>query len=85
MRRMAYSMSKRTDRQRDRARHAWAIMNENEKSAVRIGVIPDWALLEDFGGKSGRFKACWPELTTAEEHRLFAVALFECGRSEGRF
>ncbi len=82
---MAYSMSKRTDRQRDRARHAWAIMNENEKSAVRIGVIPDWALLEDFGGKAARLKACWRELTTVEEYRLFAAALFECGRSEGLF
>ena len=79
-------MSERTDRQRDRARHAWAVMNENEKSAVRIGVIPDWAVLEDFGGQPGRLKAVyWRELTTAEEHRLLAVALFECGRSEGLF
>ena len=78
-------MSTRTDRQRDRARHAWAIMNENEKSAVRIGVIPRWALREDFGGKAGRFTACWRELVTPEEYRLFAVALFEHGRSDGLF
>ena len=54
-------MSERTDEQReaiDRARHAWAIMNENEKSAVRIGMIPHWAMLEDFGGKAGRLNAC---------------------------
>ncbi len=81
-------MSERTDQQReaiDRARHAWAIMNENERSAVRIGMIPHWAMLEDFGGKAGRLKKCWRELVTPEEYRLFAAALFECGRSEGRF
>ncbi len=78
-------MSQRTDRQRDRARHAWAIMNNEEKSGARIGVLPHWAMLEDFGGKAGRFEACWPELTTPEEYRLFSAALFECGRSEGRF
>jgi len=78
-------MSKETSQQRDRARHAWAIMNENEKNAIRIGVIPHWAMLEDFGGKAGRSDARWPELTTSEEHRLFSVALFECGRSAGKF
>ena len=56
------------------ARHAWAIMNEDEKSAARIGRIPRWALLEDFGGKAGRFDACWRELTTAKEYRLFAFS-----------
>ena len=87
MRGLASTMSKRIDQRRettDRARHAWAMMNEREKSAVRVGVIPAWAMLEDFGGKSGRFNACWRELTTDEEHRLLAAALLKCGRSEGR-
>jgi len=81
-------MSERTDRQREtaaRARHAWAIMTDSEKSSIRIGVIPHWATLEDFGGRAGRLKACWLELATAEEHRSFAVALFQCATSEERF
>ena len=83
-------MGKRIDEQReaiDRARHAWAIMNEHEKSAARIGRIPRWTLLEDFGGRAGRINACWPEIVAVEEYRyrLFAAALSECATSEGRF
>ena len=85
---MSYSMSEKADEQReliDRARHAWAIMSESEKSAVRIGLIPRWTMLEDFGGKAGRLKACWLEITTTEELRLFQAALFECAGREEMF
>ncbi len=84
----AYSMSKRTDEQREaiaRARHAWAVMNEDEKSAARLGRIPPWAMLEDFGGKAGRLNACWREIVAVEEYHLFAAALLECATSDGRF
>ncbi len=83
-----HSMSKRTDEQReaiDRARHEWAIMNENERAAARTGSIPHWALLEDFGGRAGRLNACWPKIVAIEEYRLFAAALWKCVMSEERF
>ena len=83
-----HSMSKRIDEQReamDRARHAWAIMNEYERSAARMGRIPRWALLEDFGGRAGRLDACWRKIVAEEEYRLFAAALLERATSEGRF
>ena len=65
-----------------RARICWRLMDENERAAVRFGMLPHWVALADLGGRdaSGRF----PDLTKSRDAgRLLALALFQQAKATG--
>jgi len=68
-----------------RAKRAWSLMDDNEKAAVRIGMLPHWTVLEGLGsrGDPTRIDHAWPALHGRGTHRLFAVAMFDCAKRDG--
>lgn len=62
----------------ERADAVWALMDENEKTMLKIGMSPFWSTQVDLGGKAGG----WPAIQ-GDEHRQLAVALMDLMNQKG--
>jgi hypothetical protein len=56
---------------KQRAVLCWELMDDNEKTAIRIGMTPHWTIKEDLGGKY----TGWEKIHDADETRLLCLTL----------
>lgn len=63
-----------------RARRCWELMDENERTAIRIGMSPSWTIEKDLGGKAPGEGF---EKLEGDEHRQHAVALMNIAKDQG--
>jgi len=64
----------------ERAGRCWEIMDENERTAIRIGMSPLWVTQQDLGGKA--VGEGWGTVQ-GDEHRQLAVALMQLAKEQG--
>lgn len=66
-----------------RASRCWDLMDDNERTIARLGMMPLWTSQAGLGDRGEEADGHWPQLAGADAYRYLSLALMELVERDG--